>query len=155
MFQSSFRHFFSMNIGLNDMPPCVPICRGRLPKAPTETDLLLKYVIPLNNQSEKIIYSDYLANNKYRLFSGDRLVYECTTEFWGVFGGVDTSYENFRYLLEQIYLKTLSEFYFICDAYHFRCTDDGTYDTPAPNEFWPTCSAQQGSKFFNPVWNRG
>ena len=54
---------------------------------------------------EKIIYSDYLANNKYRLFSGDRLVYECTTEFWGVFGGVDTSYENFRYLSKDIYLK--------------------------------------------------
>jgi hypothetical protein len=86
-----------MNVELIDMPPCVPICRGRLPKAPIETDLLLKYVIPRNNQSAKIIYSDYLANNKYRLFSGDRLVYECTTEFWGVFGGVDTYYENFRY----------------------------------------------------------
>ena len=97
-----------MNVELNDMPPCVPICRGRLPKAPTDTDLLLKYVIPRNNQSAKIIYSDYLANNKYRLFSGDRLVYECTTEFWGVFGGVDTSYENFRYsavfLLRQIWI---------------------------------------------------
>ena len=97
-----FSSFFSMNIGLNDMPPCVPICRGRLPKAPTDTDLLLKYVIPRNNQSAKIIYSDYLANNKYRLFSGDRLVYECTTEFWGVFGGVDTSYENFRYFFLSI-----------------------------------------------------
>ena len=101
-----FSSFFSMNVGLNDMPPCVPICRGRLPKAPTDTDLLLKYVIPRNNQSAKIIYSDYLANNKYRLFSGDRLVYECTTEFWGVFGGVDTSYENFRYLLQQIYIPS-------------------------------------------------
>ena len=145
-----------MNVGLNDMPPCVPICRGRLPKAPTETDLLLKYVIPRNNQSAKIIYSDYLANNKYRLFSGDRLVYECTTEFWGVFGGVDTSYENFRYysrfIWKRQYFWQLFQYFFfnICGAYHFRCTDDGTYDTPAPNEFWPRCSAQQGSKFIKP-----
>ena len=78
------------------MPPCVPICRGRLPRAPLETDLKLKYVIPKNNQSAKIDYNEYLANNKYRLFSGDRLVYECLTEYWGVFGGLDTFHDRFR-----------------------------------------------------------
>ena len=79
-----------------EMPPCVPICRGRLPKAPSETDLQLKYIIPRTNQSEKVNYTEYLASNKYRLFSGDRLVYECMTAKWGVFGGVDTFHDSFR-----------------------------------------------------------
>ena len=85
-----------MNIALEDMPPCVPICRGRLPNAPSETDLQLKYILPLTNQSVKVNYTEYLANNKYRLLSGDRLVYECKTPYWGVFGGVDTFHDDFR-----------------------------------------------------------
>ena len=50
----------------------------------------------------------------------------------------------------RIFDNSFSIFFNICGAYHFRCTDDGTYDTPAPNEFWPRCSAQQGSKFIKP-----
>ena len=61
-----------MNIKVAEMPKCVPICRGRLPKAPSETDLQLKYIIPRTSQSIKVNHTEYLAGNKYRLFSGDR-----------------------------------------------------------------------------------
>ena len=79
-----------------DAPPCVPICKGPIPQAPLESGMDLTYVIPRTNQSQRINYTDYLANNKYRLFSGDRLVYECTEELTGVHGGTDWDHDSFQ-----------------------------------------------------------
>ena len=78
------------------MPPCVPVCPGNLPKAPQSTDLGLKYVIPKSNQSQKIDYAEYLAENKYKLFCGDRLVYVCNSTNYGVYGGEDTEHDSFE-----------------------------------------------------------
>ncbi len=57
------------------------------------------------------------------LYHGDRLKYECKTEYWGVNGGIDTYHDE------------------------FQCTEEGTLDTPRVGEQWPYCEPQTGSQF--------
>ena len=113
-----------MNLKLSEIPPCVAVCPGDdIPMAPNDTDLQLKYIIPRTQPQTKINYTDYLRDNKKGLFAGDRLVYQCLTRSWGVYGGVDLVHDS------------------------FRCKDDGEYDAPGPDDIWPSCSPQQSSKY--------
>ena len=32
-------------------------------------------------------------------------------------------------------------------TFTFRCTNEGIYDTPGPNDPWPQCTPQQESKY--------
>lgn len=88
-----------MNQRKSKLPPCVPVCLESPPQAPESTNLKLKYVIPKTNQSLQINYTEYLMQRKYKLFSGDRLVYQCQNDSFGVYGGPDFIHDAFRYIL--------------------------------------------------------
>ena len=50
----------------------------------------------MGNPGEKINHTKYFYENKYRLYAGDRMVYECTDPKWGVNGGIDTIHDSFE-----------------------------------------------------------
>ena len=128
---------------LSDIPPCVAVCPGdAIPMAPNDTDLQLKYVIPRSDPKTMVNYTDYVRDNRRGLFSGDRLVYQCLTESWGVYGGVDRVHDSFRFYKTSKEVQAASH----TECFSLRCKDDGEYDAPNPNDIWPRCSPQQNSR---------
>lgn len=111
---------------LKEVPKCASICKQFLPEADFESDLLLQKVIPIRDPTNPVDYTEYNKTSSF-LYSGDKLLYVCKTEYWGVHGGTDEFHDE------------------------FGCTDEGFLNTPQGSDFedpWPHCAPQQQSKSF-------
>eukprot|EP00095_Tigriopus_kingsejongensis_P008505 maker-scaffold181_size278858-snap-gene-0.13 protein:Tk08505 transcript:maker-scaffold181_size278858-snap-gene-0.13-mRNA-1 annotation:"von willebrand factor type egf and pentraxin domain-containing protein 1-like" len=106
---------------LPQVPKCASICREFLPEATFESDLLLQSVIPVKNATHLVDYQMYNKSSSF-MYAGDKLMYVCQTEHWGINGGVDVAHDE------------------------FGCTGDGILNTPRGMAFkdpWPHCAPQQ------------
>lgn len=106
---------------LKEVPKCASICKQFLPEADFESDLLLQKVIPIRDPTNPVDYTEYNKTSSF-LYSGDKLLYVCKTEYWGVHGGTDEFHDE------------------------FGCTDEGFLNTPQGSDFedpWPHCAPQQ------------
>ena len=108
--QTSKAFYFDFSSwSLSTVPPCASICSQPLPAASTISDLFLTAVIPARNTSARLDVATMNKTENY-LYTGDKLLYKCKTDYWGVFGGVDTEYRG------------------------FGCTEDGVINTPNGND---------------------
>ncbi|XP_059084326.1 uncharacterized protein LOC131881466 isoform X1 [Tigriopus californicus] len=106
---------------LSEVPKCASICKQFLPEAEFESDLLLQKVIPIRDPMNPVDYTEYNKTSSF-MYSGDKLLYMCKTEYWGLHGGTDEFHDE------------------------FGCTDEGLLNTPRGSAFddpWPHCAPQQ------------